>query len=85
MNGRRPMMATETISGCEQLLTRKQVAALLAVSPKTVDRLSGAARDGRGAFPRPLHLGTGKQPLVRYRASAVRAYQEQLFNDAGDK
>ena len=57
-----------------QLLTVRDVAAMLAVSVRTVWRLSAT-----GALPRPLRLGT---KTLRWRLSDVRAYLADVEKSA---
>lgn len=53
----------------EQLWTKRQVAAFLGVSIRTVERMPLR----RVPIP-PTGRGTGKKPIVRYEPATIRAY-----------
>jgi predicted DNA-binding transcriptional regulator AlpA len=68
--------ATTTPPGC-QLLTIKDVSAMLKIHARTVWRLSALAEAGQGSFPKPLRLG---EKTVRWRLADVEAYLDGLAN-----
>ena len=58
-----------------QLLTVRDVSALLKIHPGTIWRMTAMAEAGHGDFPRPVRLG-GK--TVRWRLHNVQAYLDRL-------
>jgi predicted DNA-binding transcriptional regulator AlpA len=65
--------ATRTVSvPSAALLTKGVVAALVAVTTRTIDRWTST-----GQFPAPLRLGNGPKPRVRWRRADVEAWLEQ--------
>ena len=54
-----------------ELLTAEQAAQLAGVSPRTIWRWSRS-----GLSPRPLLIGHGRKPAVRYRRSDMIAWIE---------
>ena len=66
-------MPADGISGGDscQLLTVKELAALLGVHTRTVWRLTGEAEAGQDTFPKPLRIGPR---IVRWRQSDVESY-----------
>jgi predicted DNA-binding transcriptional regulator AlpA len=66
-----------TVAAC-QLLTVKDVAALLKVHPRSVWRESARAETGLSVFPRPLRLGP---KMVRWRLADVEAYVAALAGE----
>jgi len=62
-----------------QLLTVKEVAAILKVNERTCQRLAARAEAGLGDFPKRLRLGP---KTVRWRRADVEAYIARLAQDA---
>jgi len=58
-----------------RLLSVRQVADLLGISPRTCWRLAALAEAGIGDFPKPLRLGSR---TVRWRLADLRAYVDRL-------
>ena len=58
-----------------QLLTVRDVAALLKLHVRTVWRLSALAESGQDQFPKPVRLG---EKTMRWRATEIAAYLDQL-------
>jgi len=71
------MKGNDTTSMC-QLLTVRDVAAMLQVHTGTVWRLSALAEAGRGKFPKALRLGP---KTVRWRLSDIQAYLSALAEE----
>jgi predicted DNA-binding transcriptional regulator AlpA len=63
-----------------QLLTVKQLAAMLGVHERTCWRLAAMAESGQGDFPKPLRIGP---KTARWRAVDVEAYLAALADGAG--
>jgi len=61
-----------------QLLTVKELAAVLNVHERTCWRLAGLAEDGHGNFPKPLRIGP---KTVRWRISDIEAYLAALAGE----
>ena len=72
-------MTDKTAPDACQLLTVKDMSALLKLHMRTIWRMTGQAEDGHCDFPRPLRLG-GK--TVRWRATDVAAYLDRLAQGA---
>jgi len=70
-------MQAESVDSLK-LLSVKQVADLLGVSPRTCWRLAAAAEAGLSSFPRPLRLSA---KCVRWRLGDLRAYVDRLGRD----
>jgi len=64
-------MAAESIDSLK-LLSVKQVAGLLGISPRTCWRLAALAEIGQSSFPRPIRIGR----LRRWRLSDLRRFVE---------
>jgi predicted DNA-binding transcriptional regulator AlpA len=58
-----------------QLVTVKELSALLKIHPGSVWRQAALAEAGHGNFPRPLHLGP---KTVRWKLGDVQAYLDGL-------
>ena len=63
-----------------ELLTVKQVAALLKIHPRSVWRFSALAEAGIGAFPKPVRLGP---KTVRWAAADLQRYLDGLAGEGG--
>lgn len=72
-------MTVERSSGSCQLLTVKQLAAMLGIHERSVWRLSALAEAGHRGFPKALRIGP---KTVRWRLADVEAYLATL---AGEK
>ncbi|MBE3098086.1 MAG: AlpA family phage regulatory protein [Planctomycetes bacterium] len=62
-----------------QLLTVKQIAAMLGIHERSVWRLSAMAEGGQDSFPKPLRIAP---KTIRWRLADVQAYLAAL---AGEK
>jgi predicted DNA-binding transcriptional regulator AlpA len=69
-----PLLLDAKAAAC-QLLTVRDISALLKIHTGTIWRLSALAEAGHGDFPKPLRLG-GK--TVRWRLLDVQAYLDRL-------
>ena len=60
------------------LLDERAVAALVSLSPRTIQTLVSA-----GEFPEPVRLGLGKRRMKRWRRADVEAWVDGLGDGAG--